>query len=70
MTTVIEKDSPVVPLLLIAAFLLVLLGGGLGLAYVGGVFTGKNEMVAKNKRTADQAPLSDIPTPLSAPAKP
>ena len=62
MTTRIEKDSPLVPLLLLAVVFLILLGGILGLAYVGGVFTGKNDVIANDKRIASLA------LPLSAPA--
>jgi hypothetical protein len=61
-TTRIEKDSPLVPLLLLAVVFLILLGGILGLAYVGGVFTGKNDVIANDKRIASLA------LPLSAPA--
>jgi len=55
METTIEKDSPLVPLLVLAVFFLILLGGGLGLAYVGGVFTGKNEVIANDKRIENQS---------------
>jgi ABC-type transporter Mla subunit MlaD len=58
METVIEKDSPAVPLLILAvAFLFVIGGGLLVLAYMGGVFTGKNEVIANDKRIMDQAAL-------------
>jgi hypothetical protein len=36
METTIEKDSPLVPLLVLAVVFLILIGGGLGLAYAGG----------------------------------
>jgi hypothetical protein len=58
METLIEKDSPLRPLLTIAAILLTLLGGALGLAYVGGVFTGKDEVIANDNRIAHQNSLS------------
>ena len=57
MTTIIEKDSPLVPLLVIAAVFLILLGDILGMAYMGGVFTGKNEVIANDKRIANEASL-------------
>jgi hypothetical protein len=60
MTTIIEKDSPLMPLLCLAAIFLLLLGGGLGLAYMGGVFTGKSEVIENDKRIAAEASL---PTP-------
>ena len=55
MKTTIEKDSPFVPLLVLAAVFLILLGGALGLAYAGGVFTGKNQVIENDKRIANQA---------------
>lgn len=58
MKTLIEKDSPLIPLLFIAAIFLIFLGGGLGLAYMGGVFTGKNEVIANDKRIAAEADLT------------
>jgi ABC-type transporter Mla subunit MlaD len=57
METIIEKDSPAAPLLILAVVFLFLLGGGLALAYMGGVFTGKNEVIANDKRIMDQAAL-------------
>jgi hypothetical protein len=36
---------------------LILIAGGLGLACLGGVFTGKNEVIANDKRITDQAAL-------------
>ncbi len=59
MKTIIEKDSPLVPLLVLAAMLLVLLGGTLGLAYLGGVFTGKNEVIENDKRIAAEASVKN-----------
>jgi hypothetical protein len=55
MITTIEKNSPIIPLLVMAVAFLILLGGGLGLAYAGGVFTGKNEVIENDKRIANQA---------------
>jgi len=60
METIIEKDSVVFPLLILfAVVLFILLAGGLGLAYMGGVFTGKNDVIANDKRIENQA----LPTP-------
>jgi hypothetical protein len=53
MTTLIEKDSPLMPLLFLALVFLLLLGGGLGLAYMSGVFTGKNEVIENDRRIAN-----------------
>jgi len=58
METLIEKDSPLMPLLFLAVVFLILLGGGLGLAYMGGVFTGKDEVIANDKRIAAEAALT------------
>ena len=55
MKTIIEKDSPLVPLLILAFVGLVFLTGILGLAYIGGVFTGKSEVMENDKRIANQA---------------
>jgi ABC-type transporter Mla subunit MlaD len=62
MKTIIEKDSPLMPLLFLAVIFLLLLGGGLGLAYIGGVFTGKNEVIANDKR------IANLSHPPSAPS--
>jgi ABC-type transporter Mla subunit MlaD len=58
MTTIIEKDSPTFPLLVLGVVFLILLGGALGLAYMGGVFTGKNEVIANDKRIVHEASLA------------
>ena len=58
MTTIIEKDSPLMALMLLAVIFVILLGGILGLAYMGGVFTGKNEVIANDKRIAHEASLA------------
>jgi hypothetical protein len=62
MKTTLEKDSPLVPLLVLAFVFLVLLGGALGVAYLGGVFTGKNDVIENDKRIANQASVV-TPTP-------
>lgn len=62
MPTIIEKDSPIMPLILCAVIFLVILGSVLELAYIGGVFTGKNEVIANDKRIANLA------LPISAPS--
>jgi len=69
-TTLVEKDSPVPALILLAVIFLFLLGGAVGLAYMGGVFTGKDAVAENDKRiTAQAVPIS---APVSAPgsAKP
>jgi hypothetical protein len=70
MTNLVEKDSPFVPLLILAVVFLILLGGGLGLAYVGGVFTGKNEVIANDKRIVNLALVKSAPATTPEPAKP
>jgi hypothetical protein len=59
MDTIIEEDSPtlMIVVLLVIVFLL-FVGGGLGLAYAGGVFTGKNEVMANDKRIAHQESMT------------
>jgi hypothetical protein len=70
MTTLIEKDSPLIPLLVLAMAFLILLGGGLGLAYAGGVFTGKNEVAENDKRIANQTLPMPVPSTAPESAKP
>jgi len=70
MTTMIEKDSPLVPLLVLAVVFLIFLGGILGLAYMGGVFTGKNDVIANDKRIANLALPMSAPSTAPATAKP
>jgi hypothetical protein len=55
----IEKDSPIIPLLLLAGAGLILLGGGIGLAYLGGVFTGKDAVIANDKRITEQSSVAN-----------
>jgi hypothetical protein len=57
METIIEKDSPVPALVLLGGIFLLLVAGALGLAYAGGVFTGKDAVAANDKRIAEQAML-------------
>jgi hypothetical protein len=57
MKTLIEKDSPLMPLLFLAVLFLIFLAGALGLAYLGGVFTGKNDVIANDQRIAAEAAL-------------
>jgi hypothetical protein len=55
MTTLIEKDSSTPAILVITAVFLLFVGAGLGLAYAGGVFTGKADVIANDHRIADLA---------------
>ncbi len=68
MDTLIEKDSPVRALLILALLFLLFVGGVVGLAYLGGVFTGKDAVAANDKRIANQTVQGSVPS--SAPAKP
>ena len=60
MPTDIEKDSPFVPLLIMALVGLIFVGGGFGIAYLGGVFTGKEDVIENDKRIADHAPQKSL----------
>jgi hypothetical protein len=62
MATIIEEDSPVATIILLSVVLFILLGGGLVLAYMGGVFTGKTEVAANDKKIANQTTLIVLPT--------
>ena len=46
------------------------LGGGLGLAYLGGVFTGKNEVIENDQRITKQNLLNSAPSSAPDSAKP
>jgi hypothetical protein len=70
MTTVIEKDSPLPAILALAAAFLILLGAVLGLAYMGGVFTGKNEVSENDQRISKQNLLNSAPSSAPDSAKP
>jgi hypothetical protein len=54
MATEIENDSPLLPLVFLAVALVVFLGAGLELAYLGGVFTGKSEVIANDQPIAKE----------------
>ena len=68
METLIEKDSPRMALIFLAVLFVLVLAGGLALAYLGGVFTGKDAVKANDLRIANMAHLPS--PPLSAPASP
>ena len=70
MTTNIEKDSPLTAILLLAVIFLIFLGGGFGLAYMGGVFTGKNEVIENDQRITKQNLLNSAPSSAPDSAKP
>jgi hypothetical protein len=71
MKTIIEKDSPVPALLLLGGLILIfVVGGSMRLAYLGGVFTGKDAVAANDKRIAEQAAHTSSPTTDPAAAKP
>ena len=55
MKITIEKDSPFVPLFILAFIGFVFLGGIMGIAFLGGVFTGKDAVIANDKRIAREA---------------
>ena len=65
MEPLIEKDSAAMALILLGVIFLLFVVGVLGLAYVGGVFTGKDAVAANDKRILEQAPLK--PAPITAP---
>jgi len=70
MKPTIEKDSPLIPLAALAVVFLVLGACGLGLAYCGGVFTGKNDVIANDKRIAQQQLLQSAPASPSGSGRP
>jgi len=65
MINLIEKDSPTTALILLAVIFSIILSGLLGLAYIGGVFTGKDAVIANDKRITDQARLESAAAPAN-----
>ena len=61
METLIEKDSPRIPLLVLTAIFFLIIGSGVALAYKGGVFTGKDAVIANHLRIKNQARLQSNP---------
>ena len=58
MDTIIEEDSPALMIVLLVIVFLIFVGGGLGLAYAGGVFTGKDDVIANDKRIEHQTSMT------------
>jgi hypothetical protein len=58
MDPIIEEDSPTLMIVLLALVFFIFVAGGLGLAWMGGVFTGKSEVLANDKRIQQQKSLS------------
>jgi hypothetical protein len=64
MKTLVEKDSSLMGILVVVTVtLLIFLGGGFGLAYLGGVFTGKNEVIENDRRITKQNLSHQTPEP-------
>jgi serine acetyltransferase len=61
METLIEKYSPRIPLLVLTAIFFLIIGSGIALAYMGGVFTGKDAVIANDLRIKNQARLQSAP---------
>ena len=61
METLIEKDSPRIPLLVLTAIFFLIIGSGVARAYMGGVFTGKDAVIANDLRIKNQARLQSAP---------
>jgi hypothetical protein len=51
----IEKDSPAMALILLTVIFSIILAGLAGLAYLGGVFTGRDAVLANDKRITEEA---------------
>ena len=66
MEPIVEKDSVVTALIILGAIFLLFIGGVLGLAYMGGVFTGKDAVAANDRRILQQEALLK-PAPVTAP---
>ena len=70
MATLIEKDSPLMPLLILAAVFLAFVGSVVGLAYVGGVFTGENAVRENDARITRQHLAPALHSPVPKPVAP
>ena len=70
MPTIIEKDSPVVPLIVLGVVFLLFLCGAIGLAYIGGVFTGKNAVMENDARITREHLSHSPPSPAPKPSAP
>jgi len=68
METIVEKDSPAMALVVLGIIFVLFITGALGLAYMGGVFTGKDAVAENDKRIANQAHFNSSPAVI--PAKP
>jgi len=66
MTTISEKNFTVTVIFVLAGAFLIFLGAGLELAYMGGVFTGKNEVIENDQRITKE----NLPKSAPVPAKP
>lgn len=69
MEPIVEKDSVATALIILGAIFLLFIGGVLGLAYMGGVFTGKDAVAANDRRILQQAQLKPSPATAPEPAK-
>ncbi len=58
MDPIIEEDSPATMVVVLAIVFLIFVALALGLAWMGGVFTGKNEVLANDKRILQQHSLT------------
>jgi len=61
MEHIIEKDSPRILLLVLAAIFFLIIGSGIALAYIGGVFTGKDAVTANDLRIKNESALQSAP---------
>jgi hypothetical protein len=68
METIVEKDSPVLVLAVLGGIFVLFVSSIVGLAYLGGVFTGEDAVAENDKRIANQAHFNS-PPPVD-PAKP
>ncbi len=58
MKSIFKRDSLPITLIFVGTVLLIFFGLVLELAYLGGVFTGKDEVIANDKRIENQASVT------------
>ncbi len=68
MTTLIEKDSPVPALVLIFVVIFLLVGCGLGFAYMNGAFGEKTTVIENNKTVENKTAILPATVAPAVPA--
>jgi len=68
MTTIVERDSSGPAVLLVFVVILLMVGGGLGFAYMNGAFGEKTTVIENNKTVENRTVVLPAPATPVAPA--